>query len=150
MKKIAIASILTLFCACTCALVAGVVSAQGGWKKTVTLPSGEVVLDMSGEWDVLYEPYGPSAWVKIPPNIVLITQQGNTFTAVQQIDGEKLPKGTEIIKGELDKDGFKEVQQYHAPYGVFIWIPCKGEISEDGNKVVVDDGERFKTTITRR
>ena len=28
------------------------------WKKTVTLPSGEVILDISGEWDVSIENYG--------------------------------------------------------------------------------------------
>jgi hypothetical protein len=58
MNKIAIASIIMLFCAFTCALVAGVVSAQGGWEKTITLPSGEKVLDMRGEWDVFAEFYG--------------------------------------------------------------------------------------------
>jgi hypothetical protein len=62
MKKIAIASIITLFFALTCAFVAGTVSAQGGWEKIVTLPSGEVVLDMRGEWDVLFEFYGSSGF----------------------------------------------------------------------------------------
>jgi hypothetical protein len=46
MRKIAIVSILTLSCVLTCAFVAGTVSAQEGWEKTLTLPSGEKVLDM--------------------------------------------------------------------------------------------------------
>jgi hypothetical protein len=28
------------------------------WEKTVTLSSGELILDMSGEWDVFYDHYG--------------------------------------------------------------------------------------------
>ena len=32
-------------------------------KKTVTLPSGEVVCDLTGEWNALYEHYGPMQWV---------------------------------------------------------------------------------------
>ena len=33
--------------------------AEKGWKKTVTLQSGEAILDMSGEWDTQGEFYGP-------------------------------------------------------------------------------------------
>ena len=154
MKKIAIASILTLFCAFTCALVAGTVTAQEGWEKTVTLPSGEKVLDMRGEWDILYEFYGPLDMLAPCTDILLITQQGATFSAVKQIGTRWQPKGVESIKGELDKDGFKAVQVYRgAPeeeMGTFIWVPCKGEISENGNKVVFDDGDRIKWTISRK
>ncbi len=32
-----------------------------GSKKTITLPSGEVVWDLNGEWDVLIENYGDKA-----------------------------------------------------------------------------------------
>lgn len=150
MKKIAIASIITLFCACTCAFVAGVVSAQKGWEKTLTLPSGEKVLDMRGEWDVLYEFYGQFSTALPKSDILTITQQGNTFTAVQRGADKWIPKGTERIKGELDKDGFKEVQILRADgKGGMIWVPCKGEISENGNKVVVDE-DLIKATLTRR
>jgi hypothetical protein len=154
MKKIAIASIITVFCACTLALAAGTVTAQKGWEKTITLPSGEKVLDMSGEWDALielserYKLFG-----KPEPNILLITQEGNTFSAVQQIEDKMLPKGTEKLKGVLNKDGFKEVQLYAVrPHQTpqFAWVPVTWEISENGNKIVFVLEDFVKWTLTRR
>ena len=153
MKKIAIASIITVFLALTYALVAGTISAQGGWEKTITLPSGEKVLDMRGEWDALIELAEQLQWTgrKSEQNILLITQEGNTFSAVQQIEMKITPKGTEKFKGVLDKDGFKEVYIYrHKAKSEFIWAPCKGEISENGNKIVFVDEDRVKWTLTRR
>ena len=154
MKKIAIASIITVFCAFTCAFVAGVVSAQGGWERTLTLPGGEVVLDMRGEWDVLVELAERYKWFGKPvPNIYLITQDGNTFSAVQQIEGKLLPKGTEKLKGVLDKDGFIEVQLYairpdQTPQ--FAWVPVMWKISENGNKIEFVHEGQSTITLTRR
>ena len=151
MKKIAIASIITLICACTLAFVAGTVSAQEGWEKTITLPSGEKVLDMSGEWDALIELLERFKWLDKPgPDILLITQEGNTFSAVQQIGGKMTPKGTEKIKGILGKDGFKEVQLYTPRSAKLTWVPCTWEISENGNTIVLVDEDRVKWTLTRR
>ena len=127
--------------------------AEKGWKKTVTLPSGEVILDMSGEWDVLYEFYGLFSMVAPCTNLLAITQEGTTFTAVKKIGTIWQPKGVESFKGELNKDGFKEVYTYMgspAMDGSFLWEPCKWEISENGNKVVLDCVERSKRTLTRR
>ena len=155
MKRMAKASIITLFCALTCALVAGVVSAQGEWEKTLTLPSGEKVLDMRGEWDALIEISGRyQGFVDKPePNIYLITQEGNTFSSVQQIEGEMFTKGTEKLKGVLDKDGFKEVQLYAVrPHQTpeFAWVPVTWEISENGNKIVFVNEGVSTITLTRR
>jgi hypothetical protein len=136
-------------------LVAGVVSAQKGWEKTLTLPSGEVILDMRGEWDALIElleltkGHAPEP---LPHILLIITQEGNTFSAVQQTEGKLFPKGTEKFKGVLDKDGFKEVQEYacRLPVVKFKWVPVTWEISENGNKIVFVDEDRVKTTLTRR
>ena len=135
---------------------ASIVTAQmseKGWKKTVTLSSGEVILDMSGEWDELGVGYGIFSWFEGSPEILTITQEGNTFTAVKQIGSKWVPKGAETIKGELDKDGFKVVYSFiasRAMDGSFDWEECKWEISEKGNKVDLDCGERLKTTLIRR
>jgi hypothetical protein len=153
MKKIAKASIITVFLAFMSALVVGTVTAQGGWEKTITLPSGEKVLDMRGEWDALIELAEQLKWTGRKPeqNILLITQDGNTFSAVQQIEMKITPKGTEKFKGVLNKDGFKEVYIYrHKVKSEFIWALCKGEISEHGNKIVFVDEDRVKWTLTRR
>jgi hypothetical protein len=153
MKK---ASIVSLFVFATLIAFISVAIAQmaeKGWEKTVTLPSGEVILDMSGEWDVLYEHYGPFSRFGTGSDILTITQEGTTFTAVKQIGSKWVPKGAETIKGELDKDGFKAVYSYIgalAMDGSFNWEPSKWEISENGNKVALDCGERAKATLTRR
>lgn len=107
---------------------------------------------MRGEWDVVYELYGPMAFYGSTQDMLLITQEGKTFSAVKQIGTKFSPKGTESLKGELDKDGFKEVQSYRLNRdGTRSWVPCTCEfISEDGNKIVFDDGEYQKQTLTRR
>ena len=154
MKRIAMASILTLFFAITFALVASAEMAKGKWEKTVTLPSDEVILDMSGEWDMRYEGYGPYGWLGIKSDILTITQEGNTFTAVKQIGSKFVPKGAKTIKGDLDKDGFNAVYHYMGaraiPDGTYRWVKCKWEINENGNKTMLDCGDRIKVTLTRR
>ena len=147
MKKIAIASLITVFCALTCAFVAGTVSAQGGWEKTLTLPSGEVILDMRGAWNVLVETHGRAGWFGSETSICLITQEGNTFSGVKQTEGKIIRKGTKTLKGVLDKDGFKEVQVY-TPLGT--WVSVTWEISEHGNKIVFAHEDRVRWTLIRR
>ena len=153
MKKTSIAQVLVFALLVAFGQVAIAQMAEKDWEKTVTLPSGEVILDMSGEWDVLYTHYGPFSWIPDLSDILTITQEGNKFTAVKQIGSQWVPKGAETIKGELDKDGYKSVYIYMASFpidGTYMWEPCKWEISKDGNKVVLDCGERTKTTLTRR
>ena len=58
MKKTSIAPVLILAFFIAFASFAIAQMAAKGWEKTVTLSNGEVILDMSGEWDVLYEFYG--------------------------------------------------------------------------------------------
>jgi hypothetical protein len=124
------------------------------WDKTVTLPGGEAILDMSGEWDFQCEFYGPFYWVKPTTYSANITQEGSSFSGVTLTDTKWQPKGTETIKGELDRDGFKAVyKQVHArdTYDdVYVFEPCEWEISENGNKVMLDCGERIRATLNRR
>jgi hypothetical protein len=124
-----------------------------GWDKTVTLQSGEVILDMNGEWDDMSEGYGIFDWWKGSPEILTITQEGNLFTAIKQIGSVWVPKGAETIKGELDKDGFKVVYSYissRAQDMNFDWEECKWKISEKGNRVDLDCGGRIKRALTRK
>jgi hypothetical protein len=127
---------------------------EKGWEKTVTLQSGELILDMSGEWDMLQEGYGPFGFRGPLKDILTIRQEGATFTAIKQIGSHWVPKGAETIKGELDKDGFKTVFHYIKEKewwtGAFIWEPCKWIITENGDKVVLDCGDRIRATLTRR
>ena len=93
MKKTSIASVLVFALLVAFASVAIAQMAEKGWKKTVTLPSGEVILDMSGEWDIQGEFYGPfSSLGPGGSDILTITQEGTTFTAVKQIGSRWVPK----------------------------------------------------------
>ena len=73
MKKTTTASVLVLAVMIALASIAIAQVAKKGWKKTVTLSSGEVILDMSGEWDALYEFYGPHSWIEPITDILTIT-----------------------------------------------------------------------------
>jgi len=119
--------------------------AQGS-KKTITLPSGEVVWDFNGEWDVYVENYGPSIGSGSYPQIWEITQKGSSFIARRMIDDPWNQKGSLSCKGELDKSGIKKVKIIGA-IGV---LGANGKISDDGNKIVIDDGYRARVTATRK
>jgi hypothetical protein len=118
-----------------------------GSKKTITLPSGEVVCDLNGEWDVFIECYGPWKEFGSYPQIVKITQKGSSVVGIRMRDDPWSAKGAESIIGELDKSGFKKVQIMSAAAGP---MDSKGKISQDGNKIVIDDGEKVRQTYTRR
>ena len=147
MKKTSIAPVLVFALLIAFASVAIAQMAKQKWEKTITLPSGEVILDMRGEWDVVYEFYGFLSGSAPHSNILTITQEGNTFTAVNQTEGRWLPKGAESFNGVLNRDGFEEVQIYRPNMG---WTPCMGEISENGNRIVIEDGRCVSATLTRR
>jgi len=115
-------------------------------RKTITLPSGDVVYDLNGEWDVLNENYGVWREYGSYPNIHKITQTGSSFVGILVMNDRWYSKGWEYIRGELDKNGFKRVE-IRTNLGV---LDAKGQISEDGNKMLIDDGQKFKMTFTRK
>ena len=151
MKKTSIAPVVVFALMITFASVAIAQMGEKGWEKTVTLPSGEVILDMSGEWDNHIEFYGPISWVEPVQDIVKFTQEGTAFIGAKQIASRWAPKGTKVIKGKLNKDGFKAVYSHIGnEFGIFEWAECKWEISEDGNKINLDCRERAKMTLNRK
>jgi hypothetical protein len=151
MKKTSIATVLSVSLLIVFASVPIAQNAEKGWKKTVTLPSGEVILDMSGEWDNHIEFYGTLISIQPIQDIIKFTQKGTTVIGAKQTASIWKPKGTETIKGELNKAGFKAVYSYIGDeWGIWEWAGCKWEISEDGNKIGLDCGERAKLTLTRK
>ena len=116
-------------------------------KRTLTLPSGEVVCDLNGEWNALYEHYGSMQWVGNIKSSLKITQQGNMFVGTSLIATGYTPAGTEKIRGELDKDGFKKVRYSRPDSG---WTDVKGEISKNCDKIVFDDGSGVKGILERK
>jgi ATP/maltotriose-dependent transcriptional regulator MalT len=55
-------------------------------------------------------------------------------------------KGSQSLKGALDKAGFKKIMMMTAQGPV----EAKCQISDDGNKMIIDDGVKHKTTYTRK
>ena len=91
---------------CSIALMMFVSTLNGqGSKKTITLPSGEVVCDLNGEWDVFVENYGLKAYAGKYPQINKITQTGSSFVAIRMIDDRNNRKGSQSLQGEIDKSG---------------------------------------------
>ena len=112
-------------------------------KKTVKLSSGQQVLDIRGEWDGQHKFPGMKGFTIV----IEITQEGKTFIGIRLQESPYWPKGTEAIKGELQGDGFKTVSINRADLG---WTPCKWEISENGNKILLNDEGVVKLTLDRR
>jgi hypothetical protein len=115
----------------------------------VQLPNGETVWDLNGDWDALIENSGPMAGYGTYPNVYRITQTGSTFSAIRL---KAIPPpstsqaGSPSLRGELAGNGFKRVE---VVTGSGSPAPCKGQISEDGKKVILDDGWSVKVTLTR-
>jgi hypothetical protein len=138
---------LVLICSMSLIIFISTLHGQGS-KKTITLPSGEVVCDLNGEWDALYENLGEYTRVGNLKDMVRITQQGGSFVGVKMIGTEWIPKDAVSITGQLDKNGLKKVSvMLTRAYA----LDCKGgQISEDGNKIIIDGGERIRVTLTRK
>jgi hypothetical protein len=117
------------------------------WKKTVTLPNGDVILDMNGEWDARIENYGPNREFGSYPQIIRVTQNGSTFVSIRMIEDPWHAKGSPAIEGELNKEGFKNVYIMSGGMGPFS---AEGKISEDGNKIEIDDGQKARCTLIRK
>ena len=89
----------------------------------VQLLSGEMVWDLSGDWEAFIETYGPAARDGTCSNAYRITQTGSTFNAVRVKDDPPLTKesvevghspwgrtGSRSLQGEVERNGFKQVQ----------------------------------------
>jgi hypothetical protein len=123
------------------------ISHSQGSMKTITLPNGEAVLDLNGEWDIFSEWEGGtpnSSWASCK-----ITQEGSSFVGVRTMPTLGNPKGSPLLRGELDKNGFKKLQIISTRFGP---IDAKGQISEDGNRIIIDvvTGKKTKMTFTRK
>ena len=79
-------------------------------------------------------------------NIIKITQTGSFLVGVLMMDDKYYSKGWESIRAELDKSGFKKVEM------MTNWrtLDSKGQISDNGNKILIDDGEKRRMTLTRK
>ena len=117
-----------------------------GSKNTMTLSNGDVIWDLNGEWNAQIENYGPWKEFGSYPQLMKITQQENSFIGMRMMDDPWNRKGSTSMRGDLDKNGFNWVQ-ITAVAGP---VDAKAHMSEDGNKMVVDDGVKARVTYTRK
>ena len=144
MKKILMALILGLVFTAAYAQMDNPL--KQGMPNTVTLSNGEVIYDLSGEWDAIYDnkEYGGKN-----EDIVKITQKGNEFVGIKLIGNQWKPVGSETIKGELDKDGFKSF--YTST--VEGWTASDVKIDENCNRIEIETslgGVILGLTLTRK
>jgi hypothetical protein len=145
-------SIWVMFIAAVIGLIgrADAQSPKPGALKTITLETGEVVPDLTGEWDAVIENYGVGM-VKHTrgtfKNIIRISQEGSVFRGIRLEPEGKRGKGSMFMQGELDKNGFKAV--YYVDLAARL-LPCTGEIREGGTELKIDEGYVVRATLTRR
>jgi len=143
---------VTIWAICFVALIAwaGLVCAQTtktGTMKTVKYSDGEEVCDLTGEWDAFLENLGEWAKYGSYSNEIKIKLEGRSFIGTRLKDnGPNRPAGSLILICSLDKSGFKNII-LNTGFGPF---PCKGQISEDGNKIIIEMDTRAKVTLTRK
>jgi hypothetical protein len=144
---------VTIWMLCSVAIIicTGSVYAQTtkpGTMKTIKLPSSEEVYDLSGDWDAFVENYGGQARFGIYPQVFRITQTGNTFNAIR-LKNNPPPSpgraGSPSLRGELGTNGFQAVWMISGGGESRL---SKGQISEDGKRIVIDSGMN-RVTLTR-
>ena len=109
-----------------------------GMPNTVTLSNGEVIYDLSGEWDAIYD---SGYWAGTFNDIIKITQNDNQYVGVYLLKGDNLVgNNEEKIKGKIKSNVIDEVL-FHDIIDIDTmnrgWAPSKAEISKDGNEIKI-------------
>lgn len=140
---------------CMLAVIAwtGAVSAQTSSPnamKTVKLPNGEVVYDLSGKWDVKAENYGNYAYFGSYQQAYQINQEGKSFTAIRLQDSPPPATGkagSRSAQGEVDQSGIRKLELIS---GGGSPLSAKWQVSEDGNRIDIDAPNFVRQTWTRK
>lgn len=120
--------------------------AQSQKMKTVTLPSGEEVIDISGVWDTQIENYGSWSGYGSYSTETEIQQEGSSFVGIRLKKTPYHDAGSKTFQGELDKNGIKTLQLITG-YGP---MDANGQISDDGKTIKFDIPDKARSTMTRK
>ena len=120
-----------------------------GMPNTVKLPNGEVIYDLNGEWDAVYD---SGYWAGTFNDIIKITQNDNQYVGIYLLNGDNLiGKNEEKIRGKLRGGSIYEAF-FHDITDIettnLIWAPSKAEISNDGNVIKIIRTYEFKGAKT--
>ena len=120
--------------------------AQTHKLKTVTLPSGEEVVDISGLWDTQIENYGSWSGYGKYSTVTEIKQEGSSFVGIRLKATPYHSAGSETFRGELDKNGIKKLQCITGMGP----MDAVGRISDDGKTITFDIPDKARSTMTRK
>ena len=142
----------TILAACFVALFAWAgfvfsLTATLGAMKTVKLSNGDLVYDLTGEWDALIDNYGEWAEFGSYRNIIKMTLVGDSFRGIRLLDnGPGEPPDSIVVEIISEKNSFKQVfiSEGAGP------CQCNGKLSEDGNKVFLDLENKARLTLIRK
>jgi len=122
-------------------------TAKPSTLKTVKLPNGEEVCDLTGNWDALIENYGEWAKFGNYTNVIKITLVENSFRGIRLMDnGPGRPPNSLIVEIDSERNGLKKSMLFTGAGP----RPCSGQLSEDGNKLVFELENKAKLTMTRK
>jgi hypothetical protein len=150
-----------VLCIIAIIVCAGFVYAQS--TKMIRLPSGEEVYDLGGEWEALIENYGQAAAYGTYLDVVKIILTGSFCPLTGQITNpiriigvkqkshapsqEFGQAGRELFRGELESNEFQKLEVISGDGKAF---PCKGKISENGNKIEIETPNHGRMTLIRK
>ena len=120
-----------------------------GMPNTVKLASGEVIFDLNGEWDAVWDTGGYGTY----QDVIKITQNEDKLVGIYLLKGDyHLKKGEEKVKGKLKGNAIDEVFLKDVDPATFelYWIPSQGSISKEGNEIVIKYLREYKGAKTVR
>ena len=120
--------------------------AQTQKVKTITLPSGEEVVDISGLWDTQIENIGIWSAEGKYSTVTEIKQEGSSFVGIRLKATPYHSAGSETLRGEVDKNGIKKLQCITGMGP----MDAVGQISDDGKTITIDIPDKGRSTMTRK
>jgi hypothetical protein len=147
---------------CLVAFIVCTVSLYAQSAKMIRLPTGEYVYDLNGEWDAIIESYSREVEGVAFLNVVKITQIGNfcpvtgvttypiTIRGILLKDNlSHMPAvaGSEIFRGKLEGNDFEKLEMISGDGEAFA---CKGQIGDNGNKIIIYSPNYARMTLTRK
>jgi hypothetical protein len=114
-----------------------------GMPNTLKLSNGEVVYDLSGEWDLITRVRG-----YVFGGMLEIKQNEDRF--VGTLKSGKYPQSGEIVKGSL-KGGEITNLEFNAPSRG--WLKSDGEIVDGGKRITISSptvDRTYDSTLTKK
>ncbi len=102
---------------------------KAGMPDTLTLPSGEVVYDLNGRWDIVTRVSNSVTY----RGVIDMKQEGNQFVGTLESGDFPVLETSQKIKGKLKGNEIEEIQ-FNSMFG---WINNCGGILEGGKELTI-------------